>query len=51
MYIAAGLQDTYGCFTLYAGENKTNLKEFEVDVYFGDSTITNSISEAQYEFS
>lgn len=51
MYIAAGLQDTYGCFTLYAGENKTNLTNFNLDVYFGDSTITNSISEAQYEFS
>lgn len=51
MYIAAGLQDTYGCFTLYTGENKTNLEKFNLDVYFGDSTITNSISEAQYEFS
>ena len=51
MYIAAGLQDDYGCFTLYAGKDKTNLKNFNLDVYFGDSTITNSISEAQYEFS
>ena len=51
MYIAAGLQDTYGCFTLYTGKNKTNLEKFNLDVYFGDSTITNSISEAQYEFS
>ena len=51
MYIAAGLQDTYGCFTLYTGESKTNLEKFKLDVYFGDSTITNSISEAQYEFS
>jgi hypothetical protein len=51
MYTVAGLQDDYGCFTLYAGENLKNLKNFNLEIYLGNSTITYDTSELKYEFS
>ena len=51
MYTVAGLQDDYGCFTLYAGDGLKNLDKFNLEIYLGNSTITYDTSEFKYEFS
>lgn len=51
MYTVAGLQDDYGCFTLYAGDKLENLENFNLEIYLGNSTITYDTSELKYEFS